>query len=471
MNNYLAYKTNRAYVFSDFVWKREYYPWPMEKAIEWPPRTPLPALISGPTIGDPWPANDPAPRSISEKWFEIVCPREKRKIINTREYKISLRGAGGKEVFETWRKVLDGPELCIEIESATREEDSYPQVFDLWMWGSGKLIEIWDEFKESPVSRSLGASRIVEKALDINKHAFHANLDEVGVVDPYSRMLAIHLRRGDFREACKMLSDWNATYYSWNLFAFLPDKFTPPSGGTMGKNTPENEAQYMEHCLPSDDDILRKIGDSRRDYLLAAQKDGKEETVDVLYILTNDDSEWLTEVKMTMKNDGWRVITTSRDLKLDMEAKDVSMAVDMEIATKAAVFIGNGVSNKLSRWRPSYLFHLSSVVVIPYEQYPASTARRRADTHEQSLLLNQSSSSTLPKRPYTWLSDRVAKAVSHIAILDAIIKIIIIEQKIHRFGGLCAECNWNIDVELYWGWDGHKHWIVLEIYCYCCYCT
>ena len=389
MNNYLAYKTNRAYVFSDFVWKREYYPWPMEKAIEWPPRTPLPALISGPTAGDPWPANDPAPRSISEEWFEVVCPRERRKIINTREYKPSLRDAGGKEVFETWRKALDGLELCIEIESATREEDSYPQVFDLWMWGSGKLIEIWDEFKESPVSQSLGASRIVEKALDINKHVFHANPDEVGVVDPYNRMLAIHLRRGDFREACKMLSDWNSTYYSWNLFEFLPDKFTPPSGGTMGKNTPENEAQYMEHCLPSDDDILRKISDSRRDYLIAAQKDGREETVDVLYILTNDDSEWLTEVKMIMKNNGWRVITTSRDLELNMEAKDVSMAVDMEIARKAAVFIGNGVSAKISRWQLS--FHLSSVVVIPYEQYPASTARRRADTHEQSLLLSQSS--------------------------------------------------------------------------------
>ena len=351
MNNYLAYKTNRAYVFSDFVWKPEYYSWPMEKAIEWPPRTPLPALISGPTVGDPWPENNPAPRSISEEWFEVVCPREKRKIINTREYKPSLKNAGGREVFETWRKALDGPEPCIEIESATREEDLYPQVFDLWVWGYGKLIEIWDEFKASPVSQSLGASRIVENALVVNKHVFHATQDEVGIVDPYSRMLAIHLRRGDFKDACKMLSDYNATYYSWNLFEFLPDKFTPPSGGTMGKNTPENDARYMEHCLPSDDAILQKIRDSRRDYLLAAQKEGREETVDVLYILTNDESEWLTEVKKTMKNDGWRVVATSRNLKLNMEAKDVSMAVDMEIARRASVFIGNGVSAKVSRWR------------------------------------------------------------------------------------------------------------------------
>ena len=346
MNSYLAYKTNRAYVFSDFVWKREYYPWPMEKALNWPPITPLPALISGPTAGDPWPANDPAPRSISDEWFEVVCPPERRKIINTREYKPSLRDAGGREVFETWRRALSGPEPCIEIQSATMEEDSFPQVFDLWVWGSGRLIEIWDEFSASPVSQSLGASLVVQHALDVNKHVFEVSPDEVGVVDPYSRMLAIHLRRGDFRDACKMLSNYNATYYSWNLFEFLPDKFTPPNGGIMGKNTPENEAKYFEHCLPSDDDILQKIRDSRRDYLRAVEQEGRKETVDVLYILTNEENEWLTEVKKTMKKEGWRVVTTSRDLKLNMEAKEVSMAVDMEIAIKASVFIGNGVSGQ-----------------------------------------------------------------------------------------------------------------------------
>ena len=346
MNNYLAYRTNRAYVFSDFVWKREYYPWPEEKARNWPPISPLPSLISGPTVGDPWPANDPAPRSISGEWFEVVCPPERRKIINTREIKPYIREAGGREIFETWRKALNGPEPCIEIQSATREEDQFSQVFDLWIWGAGKMIEIWDEFKASPVSQSLGASHIVQNALEVNDHIFHASSDEIGVVDPYSRMLAIHLRRGDFKQACKMLSDYNATFYSWNLFDFLPDKFTPPSGGTMGKNTPENDARYFERCLPSDDDILRKIRDSRSDYLLAAQREGRRETVDVLYILTNDDSEWLMEVKKTMMNEGWRVVKTSRDLTLNREGKEASMAVDMEIARKASVFIGNGVSAK-----------------------------------------------------------------------------------------------------------------------------
>jgi hypothetical protein len=34
----------------------------------------------------------------------------------------------------------------------------------------------------------------------------------------------------------------------------------------------------------------------------------------------------------------------SKDLELDQEQKDVGMAVDMDFARKATVFIGNGVS-------------------------------------------------------------------------------------------------------------------------------
>lgn len=357
MNNYLAYKSNRSYVFSDFVWKREYYPWPRYKAYEWPPRTPLSALISGPTVGGPWEPNDPAPRSISEKWYEVVCPPKKRRIISTRDVKPPLNNLPGNELFAVWQKLLlEAPESCIEIQAVDRSEDNFPQVFDLWLWGSTRVLSLWDEFSKSPVSRLLGTSLVVERNLEDNKQLFHASHEETEIVDPYSRMLAIHLRRGDFKEACVSLSDWNSTFYSWNLHEFLPDKFTPPGGGSYGKNTPKNEALYMKHCLPSDEAILQKIRDSRTDYLKAVEESGGEkQEIDVLYILTNDESDWLEQVRQTMKADGWRVVATSRDLKLDMEGKDVGMAVDMEIARKAAVFIGNGVSILI---HPSESLHL-----------------------------------------------------------------------------------------------------------------
>ncbi|KAF9485790.1 hypothetical protein BDN70DRAFT_870675 [Pholiota conissans] len=347
MNNFLAYKSNRGYVFADYVWKTGYYPWPMLKAIEWPPRTPLSALISGPTVGGPWPENDPAPRSISEAWWEVVCPPERRRIIYTREVKPKVADLPGDQVFAAWQKVLlDAPESCIEIQGVDQSEDGYSQVFDLWLWGTSRVLSLWDSFSKSPVSTHLGASHVVERTLEQNKRLFHADEQEVGVIDPYDRMLAIHLRRGDFKEACIMLSDWHSTFYSWNLHEFLPDKFSPPEGGTWGKNSPENEKLVLEHCLPSDDAILKKIRDSRTDYIeVMKKKGGKAPVIDVLYILTNDNSEWLSEVKRTMKNDGWRVVTTSRDLTLDIEGKDVGMAVDMEIARKASVFIGNGWSS------------------------------------------------------------------------------------------------------------------------------
>ncbi|KAF8956990.1 hypothetical protein BDZ97DRAFT_1763272 [Flammula alnicola] len=276
--------------------------------------------------------DDPAPRSITEKWFEVVCPPEKRRIINTRELKPALTNAPGSEIFAAWQKILlDAPESCIEIQSADTSEDAYSQVFDLWLWGTTRVLSLWDEFSKSPVSRLLGTSHIVERALEYNKRIFHAaRKEEVDIVDPYSRMLAIHLRRGDFKQACLSLSNWNSTFYSWNLHEFLPDKFTPPPGGSWGTNTPRTR-----HYPRFEGRLFEDSGDERRE----------EGRIDVLYMLTNDESEWLDEVKQSMKADGWRVIATSRDLRLDREGKDVGMAVDMEIARKASIFIGNGWSS------------------------------------------------------------------------------------------------------------------------------
>jgi hypothetical protein len=62
-----------------------------------------------------------------------------------------------------------------------------------------------------------------------------------------------------------------------------------------------------------------------------------------VYILSNEKrTAWMDGLKMLQK-EGWTVVA-SRDLVLDAEQKDVSMAVDMEIARRAAVFVGNGVS-------------------------------------------------------------------------------------------------------------------------------
>ncbi|KAF5360421.1 hypothetical protein D9756_004976 [Leucocoprinus leucothites] len=348
MNSYLAYKSKRAYVFQDYVWKKEYYPWSRMNYRTWPPRTPLNALITGPTAGGPWDNDDDAPRSVSEEYFDIVCPKSERRIINTRDVKPSIMWESGKTIFSTWQKhLLEAPERCIEIQPADRSEDNFPQIFDLFLWGTNQILDMWEEFTDSPVSQLLETSPIVNSAIVRNEYLFVPR-NRVGSTggprNPYDRMLAIHIRRGDYKEACLGLATWNSTFYSWNLLPFLPDKFTPPPGGVWGQNTDENVAIYMERCLPDFAAIIKKIHDSREDYI-NARKEGQQRILDTLYVLTNDDSEWVQQLKDALRGESWNVIVTSKDLVLNAEGVDTSMAVDMDIARRAAVFIGNGWSS------------------------------------------------------------------------------------------------------------------------------
>jgi hypothetical protein len=46
-----------------------------------------------------------------------------------------------------------------------------------------------------------------------------------------------------------------------------------------------------------------------------------------MYLLTNDRSQWLEDLKALLKSDGWNTIKTSRDLELDQVQLDVSNAV------------------------------------------------------------------------------------------------------------------------------------------------
>lgn len=73
-----------------------------------------------------------------------------------------------------------------------------------------------------------------------------------------------------------------------------------------------------------------------------------------IYILTNGEPIWLDEVKDALRQDAkdgwaglaweWEDIAISRDLRLGWEEKPVSQALDMYVAQRAEVFIGNGVS-------------------------------------------------------------------------------------------------------------------------------
>ncbi|KAJ7650296.1 hypothetical protein FB45DRAFT_1017688 [Roridomyces roridus] len=347
MNSHLAYMSEpclcacNCMVFQPYYWGG-HYPWPSsQRADYFRTTTPLNALLSGPAAGRPWEAGDNAPRAVSESYFDMICPDSERRKISTAQVKPRLRHSEGIVVFQEWMKVLsEAPERCVEVVPGPWAEDDHPQVFDLWLFGSRRIVSLWEEFAQSPTSRLLGPSKIVEAAVARNRRLF---LPPRGSSrrDPFPRMLAMHLRRGDYREACLEFARYGSTFYSWNLLPFLPDQFTP-----LPEGHPDRVARVMEHCLPDRDAVVRKVKQAKAEYLQTREHPAAK--VDILFILTNEHDAWLEELKdALLREDRWRIVT-SRELQLDAEQTEVSMAVDMEIARRAAVFIGNGWSSMTS---------------------------------------------------------------------------------------------------------------------------
>ncbi|KAK7054400.1 hypothetical protein VNI00_003594 [Paramarasmius palmivorus] len=355
MNAHLAYVSGRAYVFQDYYWKEDYYAWPEWQFRSRPPVTPLNALIAGPAAGGPFEPNDPAPRSISERFFDIVCPPSERKIVRTTEVKPATWGKPGIDVLDVWAKVLkDEPAKCVEVMGPEESGvDDFPQVFDLWLWGSDRVLSLWETFSQSPVSRLFDTSPVVKSAVDANEYLFFPRGPRLPVAggtgggsawprDPFSRVMALHIRRGDFKEACERLAHYNSTFYSWNLLPELLDPFTVPTD--MKWDSGEFKQAYLDRCYPEADAIVQKVREVRDAYKRSLPK-GSNVILDTMYLLTNAKGDWLADMKKQLADDGWHTIVTSKDLVLNAEQTDVNMAIDMDLARRAAVFIGNGWSS------------------------------------------------------------------------------------------------------------------------------
>lgn len=150
-------------------------------------------------------------------------------------------------------------------------------------------------------------------------------------------LLAMHVRRGDYEEHCQFLANWSSSYMGLSQHPDLPDQFTPPPGGGWGENTPENNAIYRRKCWPTIDEIVQRVKE-----VMSAEE---SKDVERLFVLTNGERAWVTELKDTLsKMQGIKQVTTSRDLTLTWEQKYIAQAVDMAVAERAQVFIGNGVS-------------------------------------------------------------------------------------------------------------------------------
>ncbi|KAF8159908.1 hypothetical protein B0H34DRAFT_422684 [Crassisporium funariophilum] len=157
----------------------------------------------------------------------------------------------------------------------------------------------------------------------------------------------------------------------------------------------EKKKYYMKHCYPDISQVVTRVREVVHDYEHAVRTgDGKKrgqdhleersardveetlssrksdrkslgnETLRGIFIMTNGDREYLKEVKKALSDDAerskqegsgkkddwdfewtWENIATSRDMELGWEEKTVGQAVDMYVAQRSEVFVGNGFSS------------------------------------------------------------------------------------------------------------------------------
>ncbi|KAK2463908.1 hypothetical protein APHAL10511_004080 [Amanita phalloides] len=216
-------------------------------------------------------------------------------------------------------------------------------------------------------------------------------------------VLAVHIRRGDYERHCHRLAEYRATYMGFNQFPSFRDVLDPetyhrgegenhnrdespdPGLGQEGKSqnnknknknkknsdhpdTQDIESYYLAHCLPSIPQIVARLAQVKRDHPGLTR----------VYVLSNAWESWLKELKTELTKpppqaagsgvkgsssikshgasagrdahaghepDPWEDVVTSYDLVLDPEQRYVSVAVDMAIAERAEVFVGNGFSS------------------------------------------------------------------------------------------------------------------------------
>ncbi|KAK7466092.1 hypothetical protein VKT23_004817 [Stygiomarasmius scandens] len=345
MMSYIAYLTNRAFVFEDYVWSLHS---PFSSTLdEWslrPSRIPFNAFISGPTTGGPISGRDASleTRSVNLDFFDAVCPTEKRVIISAAE---SPSDQEGHDLVVWWsnrlQRVKDDP--CVVI-------DDSKVVFDIDFFGSSRhIIPAFESLRTSPILRDFSWSPLVLSAISRN----FAVLNPPNLKDLFDQsqsstikgLVAIHLRRGDFDGHCLFLLKWRVLYMGLNMYPGIPDSFDPDRYLRQTAEYTENDKEksrllkpyYFQHCLPEIDQIVTR--------LRTVREENPSLDLNRVYVLSNGKASWLNRLGGELKGDGWEDVRSTVDLRLDSQQKYVSGAIDMAIAEKAEIFIGNGFSS------------------------------------------------------------------------------------------------------------------------------
>ncbi|KAJ7274052.1 hypothetical protein C8J57DRAFT_1063121 [Mycena rebaudengoi] len=317
---------------------------------------PMNAMVSGPTGGGPYfidPPEDGAsnpPRAISREWWERVCPARQvaahRRRLRQRRWWLHFR-------------------LHVSQISSTNNDPNQRWLPFYRLLGGDRVLPVWKTYGSSPTLTAFAWSPLIAHALQRNFQLLssmppppylsptrsasrltwgHTSPYPITSFAPYrtaalpiSGLLGVHLRRGDYEGHCNFLADGGADYNAWNTFGrpdlrnmgypALPDFLDIPPGMSR------RDAAHA-HCWPPPARILERARIVHTDANLTT-----------VYISSNGERGWISELVQLLRADGWERVSTLLDMELMKDEYAVSQVVDMSILVAAETFIGVGFSS------------------------------------------------------------------------------------------------------------------------------
>lgn len=208
------------------------------------------------------------------------------------------------------------------------------------------MLNIWPDLSTSTVLSHFAWSPLIELAFDMNRELISpvAELEPYLSTQPFTNsadryrhipgLLALHIPRGIHQDYCRSLVTDSQKFGGFNALPFLPDTFN--TSALAGMHDAERTLLYHRRCMPIIQEIVRRVDHIRKSPI------GRD--LRSVYVATNGQSPWLLELKTALRRmGGWTSVSSTRDLVLNREQRYVKDAVDMLVAQRAQVFVGNGV--------------------------------------------------------------------------------------------------------------------------------
>ncbi|KIP04170.1 hypothetical protein PHLGIDRAFT_76434 [Phlebiopsis gigantea 11061_1 CR5-6] len=327
---HLAQLTNRTHVFNDYIWDVDGPEYTRFENRNWiPNKIPLSAIVSGPIVGGISTGNVTVPRAIHKDYFNKICPQ--RSVINVDDVqRIAVKGND----YDPYKITQTYLESINELDDPCCTDPHHSAFGNM-----AGMHALWPTLSTSPYAAQLDWSPLAHSALATNRHLFlpPPPSDDAPLPQRFDGLLVLQLRRGDFESHCADLRGWRADFNAYNRFPGFADPWTNPAAADGG----EIEAMYARRCWPSVADVVHKVGAVRRSAAGAG--------LDSVYVMTNGAEGWAAALEAELgRVFTWARVACSRDAVWTWEERFVAQAMDMLVAERAQVFVGNGFSSMAS---------------------------------------------------------------------------------------------------------------------------